>query len=119
MEIKDIYLYRKLILLARKQLASINERLSNPESGKWNEFVFKLRHSRIKNILIDILGRREEKAGDGAVLELINDLKDIEVDEIDWQDAAKEETDYLRFVLHGIRAVSEDEDNDSNHEDET
>ena len=118
METKDIRLYRKLILLARKQLASIDERLSNPESGRWNEFVFKLRHSRIKNILIDILRRRVERSGDEAVLELINDLKDIEVDEIDWQDAAKEETDYVRFVLHGIRAAPEDEDNNSNHEDE-
>ena len=116
MEKKDVHLFRKLVLLARKQLASIDERLSNKNAGKWNEFVFKLRHARIKNIFIDILGRREVSVGDGAILELINELKEIGENGKDWRNAVEKETDYLRFVLHGIRAApnddaAEDEDN--------
>ena len=119
MDKKDVHLFKKLVLLARKQLASIDERLTNPNAGKWNEFIFKLRHARIKNIFIDILGRREALVGDGAIFELINELKEIGENGKDWQDAEEKETDYLRFVLHGIKAAPADdaeEENNPEHE---
>ncbi len=117
MEQKDIGLYKKLVLLARKQLASIEERLSKSNAGWWNEFIFKFRHVRVKNILINILNRRESKVGSSAILELITDLKGIETDEGYWKDAAKKETDYIRFILHGIKSAPED-NKDEEQQDE-
>jgi len=108
LEQRDINLYKKLILLAKKQLTSIDERLSSSKPKKWNEFIFKIRHARIKKILIDILKRREKIIGKDAVLRIIDDLKSIEEDKNDRQYSAKKETDYIRFILHGIKAAPED-----------
>ena len=107
MEKRDIRLYKKLTVLAEKQLAAIDRRLSRKDVSRWSESVFKLRHARIKNILANILERREKKSGRGAVIELINDLKYIGESREEWPNAGTKETDYLRFILHGIRAVPE------------
>lgn len=109
MDRKEVYLYRKLILLSRKQLASIDERLSSNGSVKWNELLFKFRHARIKKILTGMLSRREAAAGEEAVLELIEDFKSIAANGEEWQDAEEKETDYLRFILHGIKAAPVDD----------
>jgi len=99
---KDVDRYRKMAALARAQLASIDLRLA-AGSGKWNECLFRIRHARLKRMLSNILREKEAVAGEDAVLELIDDLRTIGEDEENWSDVSKEETDYIRFVLHGIR----------------
>ncbi len=99
---RDVRRYRKMAALARSQLASIDVRLE-AGGGRWNEYLFKLRHAKLKKMLSDLLRSKEAVAGDNAILELIEDLKRIGEDEKKWGDISKEETDYIRFVLHGIR----------------
>ncbi len=99
---KDVRRYRKMAALARKQLASIDIRLSTG-GGRWNEFLFKIRHARLKRMLSDMLLSKESLHGNDAILELIEDLKGIGEDESEWSEVSKEETDYIRFVLHGIK----------------
>ena len=110
MQQREIGHFRKLVVLARGQLASIERRLSGSGGGRWSEYLFRSRHVRIKRILGAILHRREAAVGEGAVMELIEDLKSMGAsDDGEWSDVTKEESDYLRFVLHGIRAsVSEE-----------
>ncbi len=112
MDKKDVRLFNKLIMLAGKQLASIDERLSTPGYGRWNEILFKIRHAKIRKILSDILARRERDEGGGAILSLINDLTCIGEGRNGWQKTAKKESDYLRFVLHGIKSAPEEYDVD-------
>ncbi len=94
--------YKRMAVLARKQLASIGARLSS-QGGWWNEYLFKYRHVRLKKMLRDTLRHKESRTGNRAILELIEELKIIGEDEDGWSDVKKEETDYIRFVLHGIK----------------
>ena len=94
--------YKKMAALARSQLASIDARLSS-QGGWWNEYLFKFRHARLKKMLRDTLRHKESRTGKHAILELIEELKGIGEDEDGWGDVKKEETDYIRFVLHGIK----------------
>ncbi len=94
--------YRKMAVLARKQLAAIDTRLA-AEGGKWHEFLFKIRHARLKGMLTRALHEKESRLGEEAILELIEELKEIGENEERWGDVSKEETDYIRFVLHGIK----------------
>ncbi len=109
MDRKDARLYRKLISLSKIQLASIDKHMSSQEPAKWSKLLFRFRHARIKKNLISILGRREAVVGEDAVLELIEDLTSIAADGEGWQDARDKETDYLRFILHGIRSAPTDD----------
>lgn len=112
MDKKDARLLNKLTVLAGKQLASIDERLSNPGYVRWNEILFKIRHAKIRKILSDILARREQEEGGDAILGLINDLTCFGEGGNGWQKTAKKESDYLRFVLHGIKSAPEKHDSD-------
>ncbi len=104
----DARLYRRLVVLSRKQLAAIDDRLSS-ETGKWQAYRFKSRNGRMQRTLLAILGRKQARIGEGALGEVIADLKTIETDEKDWQDAAKKELDYVLIVLHGLSSLGGDE----------
>ena len=107
MDQKDLHLYKSLVSLGKKQLASIERRISHRKPAKWDEFFFKLRHAKIKKILLNILTRREASEGERAVLGMIEDFKAIAADNEKWRDAEERVTDYLRFVLHGVRSAPE------------
>lgn len=100
---KEIRCYRKMAYLARKQLSSIDTSLSSGGRGRLEEYLFKIRHARLKRLLIDVLREKTTRVGEKAILELIEDLKGIGENGEQWCDVTSEETDYIRFVLHGIK----------------
>ena len=106
---KDIPSYWKLVALSREQLAAISERLSN-KSGRLDAYKFRYRNLRIKKIILKVLNRKQSRVGEQALAELMDDFRIIESDETDWQDARKEELDYIRMMVHGLRDVTEDEE---------
>ena len=104
---KDIPSYWKLIALSREQLAAISKRLTN-KSGRLHAYKFRYRNLRIKRIILKVLDRKQARVGEQALAELMDDFRMIESDEADWQDAKKEELDYIRMMVHGLRDVTED-----------
>ncbi len=111
MDRRDAHLYRKLATLARKQLESIDRRISSKgPPASLDKLLFRYRHERIRNILSGMLTRREARLGEVAVLELIEEFKHIAADEGEWSDVDEKETDYLRFILHGIRSAPQRDD---------
>lgn len=106
---KDIPSYWKLVALSRDQLAAISERLSN-KSGRLDAYKFRYRNLRIKKIILKVLNRKQARVGEQALAELMDDFRIIESDVADWQDAKKEELDYIRMMVHGLRDVTEDEE---------
>ncbi len=105
---EDIRYYWKLVALSRAQLAAISERLSN-KSGKLDAYKFRYRNLRIKKTILKVLNRKQARVGKQALMTLMDDFRIIESDEADWQDAKKEELDYIRMMVHGLRDVTEDE----------
>ena len=103
---KDSLQYRKLISMAREQLASIQRRLSDGV-GKWDTWKFLFRNILIKKTILKILKRKEARIGDGAIYEMMDDYRSIESV---WDDVKKDELDYIRMMVHGLRDVTESED---------
>ena len=102
----DICLYRKLIVLSKKQLATIKARLSG-STGKWESFWFRDRNRRIKKVILSILDRKQVRVGEDALREMMDDLKRIETEQKHWPDVGKDELDYVQIMLHGLRDMSE------------
>lgn len=104
---KDIQIYKKLISLAQAQLASIQRRLAS-ESGKLDKWLFLLRNLKIKKSILKILKLKECRIGEEAsLMEMMDDYRTLEAN---WQDVKKEELDYIRLMVHGLRDVTEKED---------
>jgi hypothetical protein len=57
-----------------------------------------------------VLNRKQARVGEQALTALMDDFRIIESDEADWQDAKKEELDYIRMMVHGLRDVTEHEE---------
>jgi hypothetical protein len=106
---EDIHSYWKLVALSREQLAAISERLSD-KSGMLDTYKFRYRNLRIKKTILKVLNRKQARVGEQALAALMDDFRIIESDEADWQDAKKEELDYIRMMVHGLRDVTEDEE---------
>jgi len=104
---KDVKIYRKLIGLAKAQLASIQKRLA-AESGRLDKWLFLLRNIKIKKSILKILQMKESRIGEEESLaEMMDDYRTLEVS---WQDVKKEELDYIRLIVHGLRDVTEKEE---------
>lgn len=103
---KDILYYRKLVVMAREQLASIQLRISGVD-GKWDRWKFIFRNLRIKRTILKILKIKEARIGEEALAEMMDDYRSIEAS---WQDIEKDELDYIRMIVHGLRDVREKEE---------
>lgn len=104
---KDVKKYKKLIVLSRVQLASIHKRLSS-DSGRLDNWLFMSRNLKIKKSILKILKMKEARIGEvEALAEMMDDYRAIEAG---WQDVEKEELDYIRLIVHGLRDVTEKED---------
>ena len=103
---RDTQSYKKLIELARLQLASIQKRLSS-ESGRLDKWLFLFRNIKIKKSILKILKMKEVRIGEEAqaLSEMMDDYRTIEAA---WQDVEKDELDYIRLMVHGLRDVRED-----------
>jgi len=106
---EDIHSYWKLVALSREQLAAISDRLSS-KSGRLDAYKFRYRNLRIKKTILKVLSRKQARVGEQALTALMDDFRIIESDEADWQDAKKEELDYIRMMVHGLRDVTEHEE---------
>lgn len=100
-------LYRKLMRLSGNQLAAIKKRLAG-DAGKLDTFLFLTRNIRVKKVILKILAVKEARIGEQALPEMMDDYRNIEADEKGWQGAKKEELDYIRAMVHGLRDVTED-----------
>ena len=105
----DIPFYWKLVNLSREQLAAIHVRLSD-NASRWALFKFKYRNLKLKKTILKVLTRKEARVGEQALPDMMDDFRSIEADETEWQDAKKEELDYIRLMVHGLRDVTEDEE---------
>lgn len=104
---KDIQIYRKLIGLAQYQLASIQKRLAM-DSGRLDKWLFLYRNLKIKKNILKVLELKESRIGEEASLaEMMDDYRTLEAN---WQNVKKEELDYIRLMVHGLRDVTEKED---------
>ncbi len=54
--------------------------------------------------------RKQIKIGEGALKEIMEEFKLIEMDDDAWNKVGKEEMDYLRLVMNGLHDVSEYEE---------
>ena len=102
----DSRLYRKLIGLSRKQLAAIHARLADNIKRK-RDFWFWIRNIRIKRFISSLLRKKQARIGEDAPREMMDDLKQIEMNHKDWPNVGKEELDYILIMLHGVRDMSE------------
>lgn len=100
-------LYRKLTRLSRDQLAAIKKRLAG-DAGKLDTLLFLVRNTRVKKTILKILAIKETRIGEQAIPEMMNDYRNIEADKKGWQEVKKEELDYIRAMVHGLRDVTED-----------
>ncbi len=93
--------------LSGNQLAAIKKRLAG-DAGKLDTFLFLTRNIRVKKVILKILAVKEARIGEQALPEMMDDYRNIEADEKGWQGAKKEELDYIRAMVHGLRDVTED-----------
>ena len=100
-------LYRKLMRLSGNQLAAIKKRLAG-DAGKLDTLLFLIRNSRVKKTILKILAIKEARIGEQALLEMMDDYRNIETDDKEWQGVKKEDLDYIRAMVHGLRDVTED-----------
>lgn len=98
--------YQKLMRLSRNQLAAIKKRLAG-DAGKWDTFVFLIRNRSIKKIILKIINIKEARIGEQALPEMMDDYRNIEADKKNWKGVSKEELDYIRAMVHGLRDVTE------------
>lgn len=103
---KDIRKYRKLIMLARGQLASIQRRLAS-DPGKLDKWKFLFRNLKLKKTILKILKAKESRIGEQGLAEMMDDYRAIEAS---WQDVEKDELDYIRMMVHGLRDVREEQE---------
>ena len=61
-----------------------------------------------QKVILKILAVKEARIGEQALPEMMDDYRNIEADEKGWQGAKKEELDYIRAMVHGLRDVTED-----------
>ena len=101
---KDIRVYKSLIAMAQAQLASIQRRLV-ADPGRVDKWLFLFRNLKIKKSILKILKMKESRIGEEASLaEMMDDYRTLEER---WFDVKKEELDYIRLMVHGLRDVTE------------
>jgi len=102
----DIPYYKNLVVLARAQLNFIQKRLSGVD-GKWERWGFKFRNLKIKRTILKILKRKDARVGDRALDEMMDDYRRIEST---WTSVKKDDLDYIRMIVHGLKDVTDRND---------
>ena len=72
--------------------------------------MFLHRNIKFKRTILKLLTIKDSRIGDEkkSVGEMMRELKAMETDNDDWSDAAKEELDYIRIMVHGLRDIEDD-----------
>jgi len=100
----DMQVYRKLIGLSQVQLQSIQRRLE-ARSGRMDKYLFLFRNIKIKKSILKLLKMKEGRMGERESLaEMMDDYRFLEAN---WKDVKKDEIDYIRLMVHGLRDVTE------------
>lgn len=103
--------YEKLAKLSKCQLNSIDRRLEK-STGRWSNFLFLYRNSKIKSML-QKLWKDKGGAAESAENIIMADLDIIQSDDVMWPGFTEIEVDYIRLIFHGMHDVLEEEESQS------
>ncbi len=106
---EDLHYYQKLIRLTHQQLASIHRNLAR-DASFFHKHLFLFRNVIFKKTILKLLAQKETRLDEkSALYEMMDELKAIEANNEEWKDAGKDELDYLRVMVHGLRDISGEE----------
>ena len=106
---QDIRFYKKLIRLTDQQLASIHKNLAR-DANFFQKHLFLYKNILFKKTIIKLLTQKETRLDEKEALdEMMAELKGIEADDKEWGATGKDEMDYVRVMVHGLRDISGEE----------
>jgi len=106
---QDIRFYKKLIQLTNQQLASIHKNLAR-DANFFQKHLFLYKNIIFKKTILKLLAQKETRLNEKEALdEMMAELKAIEADDNEWADTGKDELDYVRVMVHGLRDISGEE----------
>ncbi len=106
---EDIRFYKKLIRLTDQQLASIHKNLAR-DASFFHKHLFLFRNVLFKKTILKLLTQKEARVDEKEALnEMMAELKFIEADNNEWKTHGKDEIDYIRIMVHGLRDISGEE----------
>ena len=106
---KDIHFYKKLIRLTDQQLASIHKNLTR-DANFFHKHLFLYRNILFKKTILKLLVQKEQRMDEKEALdEMMAELKAIEANSNEWKATGKDELDYIRVMVHGLRDISGEE----------
>ncbi len=106
---QDVRFYKKLIRLTDRQLASIHQHLAR-DASFFQKHLFLFRNVIFKKTILKLLAQKESRLdAKEALNEMMEELKAIEADNGEWKNTGKDELDYIRVMVHGLRDISGEE----------
>lgn len=106
---QDVRFYKKLIRLTDRQLASIHQHLAR-DASFFQKHLFLFRNVVFKKTILKLLAQKESRLdAKEALNEMMEELKAIEADSGEWKNTGKDELDYIRVMVHGLRDISGEE----------
>jgi len=106
---EDIRFYKKLIRLTDQQLASIHKNLAR-DANFFQKHQFLFKNILFKRTILKLLTQKETRLDEKEALnEMMAELKFIEADNNEWKATGKDEVDYIRIMVHGLRDISGEE----------
>jgi len=106
---QDIRFYKKLIRLTDQQLASIHKNLAR-DANFFQKHLFLFKNILFKKTILKLLAQKETRLDEKEALnEMMAELKAIEADDNEWKATGKDELDYVRVMVHGLRDISGEE----------
>ncbi len=106
---QDIRFYKKLIRLTDQQLASIHQNLAR-DASFFHKHLFLFRNVVFKKTILKLLAQKESRLNEKEALdEMMAELKVIEANDSEWKNSGKDELDYVRIMVHGLRDISGEE----------
>ena len=106
---QDIRFYKKLIRLTDQQLASIHQNLAK-DANFFRKHIFLFRNIIFKKTILKLLAQKETRLNEKEALdEMMAELKTIEANDNEWKKTGKDELDYVRIMVHGLRDISGEE----------
>lgn len=106
---QDVRFYKKLIRLTDQQLASIHNHLAK-DASFFQKHTFLFRNILFKRTILKLLAQKETRLSEkDALNEMMDELRAIEADTNEWAATGKDELDYVRVMVHGLRDISGEE----------
>jgi len=106
---QDIRFYKKLIRLTNQQITAIHENLAK-DANFFRKHRFLFRNIIFKKTILKLLAQKETRLDEKEALnEMMRELKAIEADTGEWKETGKDELDYVRVMVHGLRDISGEE----------